>query len=128
MTTFPPDMPDLCPPADAQAAYGPVFRIVRRRPLAHQDFRTHAEMGKLPDADPCLRRGLSVFPHVKGAIHQAHLFPKLGSLLACGTFQPHHGVIKKTPGKAPGHTTWWPYQGVNRVEPFDDVMDIPVQP
>lgn len=129
MTTFPADMPAQCPPGDAQVASGQVFRIVRRRTLTSDDFLTHDELGKLPDADPCLRRGISVFPHMKGAVHQARLLPRLGSFIACGSFKAHHGLIKRTNGRAPDHTTWWPYQGVNRLEPFDNVVEIPaVQP
>ena len=39
-----------------------------------------------------------------------------------------HGLTKQTSGRVPDHTTWWPYVGVNRVEPFSDVVDVSEQP
>lgn len=55
-----PEIPD-CPPADAVPAEGIVFRASKNNPPAVLDMQTHHETGRLTDADPCLRKALSVF-------------------------------------------------------------------
>ena len=64
--TFPADWPDCCPPTDASAAHGVVYRLVRSLPATSTDFKTQHELGKMPNADPCLRRGLSVLRSKRG--------------------------------------------------------------
>jgi len=114
MSSFPDDWPPGCPPADAQAAGGLVYRLVRTNPPTASDFLTHAELGKMPKAPACLRVGLSVFRTRDHAVHQAQLFPFLGNQIASGELCAEHGKTKLTPGKMPSHTTWWPYPGVGR--------------
>lgn len=118
MTAFPDDWPQGCPPADAEPAAGLVYRLVKNAPVLATDFRTHAELGKLPKAPPCLRVGLSVFRSRDDAIHQAALLPFLGDKLASGELQPVHGRTKLTAGRMPSHTTWWPYPDIDRTGPF----------
>lgn len=118
MSVFPDDWPPDCPPPDAVPAIGVVYRLVKNNPAAVTDFRTHAELNKLPKAPPCLRVGLSVFRTREDAVHQAALLPFLGDKVASGELRPEHGKTKLTPGKMPSHTTWWPYPIVDRVAPF----------
>lgn len=122
---FPDDWPPGCPPDDAPPASGKVYRIVRTSPPTAADFRSHREMGKLPDADPCLRRGLSMFQTVEGAMHARELFRRrLGKFIACGTLASEHGKLKPTPSRTlPNHVTWWAYVDVARAVPFSIVEE-----
>ena len=115
---FPDTWPNDCPPQDAVDAEGDVFRIVNNDPPTAEDLASHLETGRLPKAPPCLRCGLSVFREVRDAVHQKMLIPKLGRWIAKGTLNTEHGKTKLTTGKQPTHTTWWAYDGVNRVELF----------
>ncbi len=113
--TFPQSFPPGCPPADATDASGVVFRLATDNPPTETDLASHAELGKLPNAPPCLRAGLSVLRTRDDATHMSRLFPFLGSFLASGELGPHHGKTKLTPSRAAStHTTWWPYDGVDR--------------
>ena len=74
---FPNDWPQGCPPDDAEAASGQVFRLVKTNPATAADFMSHHERGILPMAPACLRCGLSVFRLREDAEHQHHAYPKL---------------------------------------------------
>jgi hypothetical protein len=115
---FPSDWPDDCPPADAVDAEGCVYRIVKHDVPKDEDFQSHHETGRLRNAHPCLRCGLSVFRDIQDAIHQKQLFPKLGEWIARGALKAEHGMTKVTPTRLPTHTTWWPYSGVQRKSLF----------
>lgn len=121
---FPEDWPNGCPPADATPASGEAFRLVKHKPPVAADFLTHSERGLLLRANPCLRRGLSVFTEIEGAVHMHELFPKIGEFVAKGTLTGEHGKSKPTEGKHPAHSTWWPYEGVERKAPFQVVRDL----
>ena len=96
--------------------------MVREDPAAAGSFRTPAESGLLPRADPCLRHSLSVLRTYRDADHQRRLFRKLGEHVAKATLAPEHGRAKPTPTeRAPSHTTWWPYPGVVREALFSMV-------
>lgn len=120
---FPNHWPSNCPPEDAVDAEGDVFRIVYNDPPISEDFASHLETGKLPNAAPCLRCGLSVFREVRDAAHQRKLLPKLGRWIAKGILKPEHGKTQLTTGKQPTHTTWWTYDGVNREAIFAVVRE-----
>lgn len=115
---FPDNWPDDCPPADAEAANGNYFRVGKNNPPVADDFKSHAERGIAPSANPCMRAGLSLLRSTDDATHQTNLFPKLGKLIFCGSLSAEHGKTKLTGGKLPTHTTWWPYEGIDRVAPF----------
>jgi hypothetical protein len=115
---FPQDWPNDCPPPDAVAAAGEVFRLVKTNPPTAADLASHRETGRLPNAPPCLRCGLSVFRDVQDAVHQQRLIPKLGRWIARGTLSVEHGQTKQTPSQQPTHTTWWAYEGINRAALF----------
>ncbi len=120
--TFPSGWPCDCPPDSAEDAAGKVFRIVKNDPPNAKDFETHHEAGKLLNAPPCLRCGVSVFREVDDAVHQRALFPKLGNRIAAGTLQTTHGKAMLTEGKMPTHTTWWPAVEVDRCASFTVVV------
>lgn len=101
-------------PADAA-----VFRITKANPPSQDDFKSHEELGKTTNGPQCLRLGLSLFQNLNDAEHSLQLFPKLGSYVMQGQLGHKHGVIQVTPSnRFPTHTTWWPYEGINRLEPF----------
>jgi hypothetical protein len=95
-----------------------VYRLVSHSPPAAADFSTHAELGRMLKAPPCLRVGLSVFRTLDDALHQHELLPFLGNRVAKAELNSTHGKTKLTTGKQPTHTTWWPYGGVERASPF----------
>lgn len=118
---FPKNWPNDCPPLDAIDAAGNVFRIAKHNPPTDIDFATHMETGKLKSAPECLRCGLSVFREFRDAMHQRRLMPKLGQWIARATLAAEHGKTKLTSGQQPTHTTWWAYEGVDRVDLFSVV-------
>jgi hypothetical protein len=91
---------------------------VKHAPLSIEDFRSHAELGKMPKAPPCLRVGLSVFRTLEDTLHQQELFPFLGNRVARAELNPTHGKTRLTSGRQPSHTTWWPHSNVDRVAAF----------
>ncbi|WP_022652459.1 hypothetical protein [Aquaspirillum serpens] len=116
---FPSSWPQGCPPDDAEAADGQLFRVAKSYPPTAEDFMSHEELGKKSTGPQCLRVGLSLFRTLDDAEHLTQLFPKLGQYVMRGQLQPCHGVLKLTPSnRHPTHTTWWPYEGVDRAEPF----------
>jgi hypothetical protein len=117
--TFPSSWPQDCPPKDAESASGVVFRVAKTNPPSREDFKSHEELGKKSNGSQCLRVGLSVFQTFDDAEHLTQLIPKLGRYVLRGQLQPSNGVVKQTPGRQhPTHTTWWPYDGVDRAELF----------
>jgi hypothetical protein len=122
--TFPEDWPDGCPSDETPDAVGDVFRIVKENPVTAEDMKSHHETGKLPRADPCLRCGLSVFRVLEDALNQQKLLPKLGNRIAKALLGAAHGKACPTKGQQPTHTTWWPYEGVDRSLPFVVVQEV----
>ncbi len=122
--TFPKDWPSNCPSADTPDATGDVFRISKEDPVTQQDMLSHHETGKLPKADPCLRCGLSVFLELEDALNQQKLLPKLGNRIAKALLETNHGKACLTKGQQPTHTTWWPYEEVDRAALFVVVRDV----
>lgn len=122
--SFPKDWPVDCPAALVPDADGEVYRIVREKPATDEDMRTHHETGKLPKADPCLRCGLSVFRDLEDAINQQRLLPKLGRGIARALLTAVHGKACPTKGQQPTHTTWWPFEGVDRSALFEVVQEL----
>jgi hypothetical protein len=110
---FPSDWPPGCPPEDAVDADGPVYRLVKSNPATPDDMQSHHEKQTMLNHPACLRCGLSVFRTRGDAEHQHAAYPKLGKFVASGTLRPEHGKVKQT-GR-PTHTTWWVYDGVDRL-------------
>ena len=100
---------DDCPPATATAATGEVFRCAKHFPAQGSDLETHDEQGRLPQADPCLRRALSVFTSRRDAEHQTRLFRRWQRKYVIGArLSASHGKALATPAAQPSHTSWWP--------------------
>ncbi len=120
---FPQDWPEDCPPVTAVDAAGEVFRLVKSNPVTAEDMSSHKETGKLLKAPACLRCGLSVFRELEDAIHQRRLIPKLGDFVATATLDAAMGKTLPTAGRQPTHTTWWPYEGIDRASLFSIVAE-----
>lgn len=122
--SFPTDWPHGCPADEVPDAEGVVFRITKANPVSASCMESHHETGRLPRADPCLRCGLSVFREIEDAINQQSLLPKLGKMIAQGDLLAEHGKACFTKGQQPTHTTWWPYEGVDRAAQFVVVREL----
>lgn len=119
MNGFPDNWPKNCPPNEAQDASGVYYRVGKSNPPATADFKSHVEMNKKSRGDECIRNGLSVFSKQEEARHLIQIFPMLGSHVYQGELQAEHGKVKPTPSdQNPSHTTWWPYNGVDRAKLF----------
>lgn len=112
---WPEHFPPGCPPDDARAAGGEVFRFVKNDPPKDEDFLSYWEMGRVGDR-PCMRSGLSVYLD-RGEAENARAsvpgirrqFPFIASAVLGAT----HGRMKPTPnGNARSHATWWVPAGV----------------
>ena len=124
--SFPKDWPPGCPDSSIPDADLRVFRLVKSDPVSEFDMRSHHETGRLRNANPCLRCGLSVFQTVEDAQSQFGLMPRLGGKIAEGEIKPSHGKACLTSGSQPTHTTWWPREGVNRTALFAVIMEVPL--
>ena len=119
MAGFSDSWPSNCPPDEAEDALGVVYRVCSQNPPSQRDFQSHQELGKQSSGDPCMRCGLSVFRDLAEARHLTVLFPKLGSMVFRGELKPEQGKVKHTPARQrPSHTTWWPYDEVERAAGF----------
>lgn len=102
---WPKHFPATCPPADADAVTGPVFRLVKSDPPSTDDMKSYLELGRAGPGRECQRAGLSC------ATNQQHLeeltkLPRFrGQKVAVATFLPEHGKLKQT--GAAGHYTLW---------------------
>lgn len=95
-----------CPPKEAEDAAGEYYRCVKRDPPIGVDFESAEEQGRYPDADPCMRKAVSLFRDVESAEHQLRLFRGWKSkFIARGHLSGHHGKTLAT-GR-PTHTSWW---------------------
>lgn len=117
---FPREWPTGCPPSEATAAKGIVYRTCDGSPPSQEDFKSYLELGKAPKACPCLRAGVSVFRDLHDAVHHASQFRRMAGLVSTGELRPEHGKTKPTPSKntGPSHTTWWPVEGLDRASIF----------
>jgi hypothetical protein len=103
-----------CPPTGAAAVDGNVYRCCKSSPPSDADMQTHEESGRLPDADPCLRRALSVFRSETDAQHQVRLFRRWRrKCVAMASLDPGHGRSMLSTGQQPTHTSWWPADSLN---------------
>lgn len=118
---FPQSWPDGCPPKNATSPDGVfLYRTVKNNPPTNDDFKSQAELGKMPNAEACQREGISMMRNKQDAVHHQQLFGKrVGKIIAYAVFNVSHGLIKNTPtGVFPSHVTWWPPLGVAREKLF----------
>lgn len=117
-----------CPPPDAEAAEGGVYRCCKSDPPQGSDMQSAEEAGRLLNADPCLRRALSVFRSQKDAEHQVRLFRRWKrKFVAKATLEACHGWTLPTSGQQPSHTSWWPppeLEPKHRAELFSVVCEV----
>ena len=104
-------LPAHCPPADASAPLGDVYRLLSSIPPSPDDMKTPAELDKFKNQDECLRSSLSC------AIDLQHIEDLRGSTprfkeykVAVASLDGSHGVIKQT-GR-PGHYSLWLFAAV----------------
>lgn len=116
---FPVDFPQSCPDNDAVQANGTYYRIVRGDSLSEADFMSYHELGKLPNATPCRRVGVSLYNSRKAALHMLSLQRFLGRAIAEGRLSPSSGKTKLT-NPVSGHVCWWPFEDVVRHRLFSD--------
>lgn len=103
-----------CPPAGAAAVDGDVYRCCKSIPPSDRDMQTNEESGRLLEADPCLRRALSVFRSEADAQHQLRLFRRWRRrFVAKAALDGGHGRSMLTSGQQPTHTSWWPAESLN---------------
>lgn len=111
---FPGDWPEGCPPTDAVAASGAVYRLVRADPPVSEDFHSLWEQGRPVREKLCESAGLSIFRILDDAVHCAKKYPYLGGGIAVSQLESRHGRVKPTPRRGNSHATWWPAAGIDR--------------
>lgn len=104
------ELPQSCPPADAQPCQGVFYRIVAVEPPMSSDFfsqrklqphRVFAGQG----IDECIARAVSLFKDKSDAAKRLRLPKFRNSTIARVTLQPKDGLIKKTFQNS--HYSWW---------------------
>lgn len=112
---WPDRLPDDCPPDEAEAADGRVFRIVKADPPTADDFRSVREQQpRRKVKDECQACGLSVFGAVDDATDMRDAIPAFrGRLIAEGELSGEMGVMKPTPRNGNTHITWWTPEGLD---------------
>jgi hypothetical protein len=117
-------LPDGCPPNEAAAANGKLFRVVRDNPPIADDLLTFVELDRLLPGRECECHGVSLFADIYDALQYADKFPYLGELIAEATLTADHGKTLPTPRNNNSHVTWWPYREVPRHELFVVVQEV----
>ena len=116
---FDQELPADCPPENALPRDQTSFRIVETSPPTAADFKTHAQIGRAKNADPCQRNALSIYATYKDAQHRLDMSPYLGKFIARAALSPSHWLIG-TPNRS-GHMSWWAFP--NMVRPNDFEVD-----
>lgn len=100
--------PEGCPPFDAGAALGRIFRFVQGAPPRRDDMRSWAEQGRNPDhGTECQRCALSVLVDehdVAKARKAVPIFRKWK--VAAAEFVPGQGEIRQTGNSEWHHSLW----------------------
>jgi hypothetical protein len=100
--------PEECPPDDANAALGKIFRFVQGSPPCRDDMRSWAEQGRSPGhGSECQRCALSVLvdeDDVAKTRKAVPLFRKWN--VAVAEFAAGQGKIKQTGNNKWHHSLW----------------------
>jgi hypothetical protein len=104
------DLPDTCPPADAENVDRELFKAIDGNRPREKDFKSFAER-KRPGIDPeeCDSWGLSVWPDMVAVRHALRVYPtfRRKSIIRF-TVTKQDGCLKFTPSKKqPDHHTFW---------------------
>ena len=110
-SSWPSHVPLHCPPSDAVAPDGSVFRLVATLPATAADMKSALEEGRFVKQDPCLRAALSCSRTPEYLNDLRGSVPRLkNQLIAVASLDHTHGVIKQT-GPV-GHHSLWLFAGV----------------
>lgn len=104
-----PEIPDQCPPHDAEDADRVIFRQVNDLPIRREHFLSHIENGRSNKRNNCEHWGCSIWVDEAGVNHARSIIPHFRSTyIISGQVVPGNGVIKHTPNnRQPLHHTFW---------------------
>jgi hypothetical protein len=126
---WPTDLPENCPPGDAQPAEGTFFRFVKDDPPSRRDFVRPIDLPGAsarhgPD-ERCEASALSLFADQEDVQKARALIPGFGKKkVARGELAPHMGVLKHTAppiAEQPvfeSHHDWWMPSTYSDLPPF----------
>lgn len=109
---FNPDIPDQCPPSDAEPANTTIYRQVSKLPICGEQFLSHAELKKGSyDLNNCNHWGCSVWIDKEAVSHARSIIPFFKkTYIIGGNVDRSDGVIKHTPsGNQDQHYTFWKF-------------------
>lgn len=100
--------PEGCPPADAGAALGKIFRFVQGSPPSHDDMLSWAKQGRRPgEGTECQRCALSVLVDENDIAKARKAVPLFRRRkVAVAEFVPGQGVIRQTGNNEWHHSLW----------------------
>jgi len=108
---WPNHYPEQCPPAQAIAVSGKIFRFTGRATPKPRDFRSFYEISPSEDwgSLACNARGLSVFSTKEDCVAAAEVCPALRKKCLCVAELPNTaGLLAETPSKnTQNHKTFW---------------------
>lgn len=107
---FHPNIPESCPPSEAQPANNVIFRAVDSWPPKPKHFLSDVESQKKnSDDSKCDCWGMSVWITEAAALHGRKLFSFVRKgYIAKGPVGPTDGLIMATASeRQPGHNTFW---------------------
>lgn len=114
-----------CPPDDAEAASGKIYRAVEADPASSDDFLSYVKLGrKDPTKAKCDDWGLSVWCDLDAVEHARNVIPHFQErYIAAGDMDAQHGVVKASPSrKQPKHFTFWTYINVDLAPSFQVIL------
>ena len=112
-------LPEQCPPADAQPCGGSFYRIVKGIPTGTEDYfsqrRLQPEKTFVGEGiDECIVRSVSLFATAEEARKRLRLPKFKKNIVVEVDLSPKDGVIKKTFG--PQHYSWWRTKSFNYLQ------------
>lgn len=112
-------LPPGCPPGDAEACTGEIFRLVPVLPLNDKGFVSQFDLYPSQTwEDECMARGLSVRLSYESATrlrNRVRGLRKFKIVVAC--LETPVGMIRQT-GSDQEHYTWWPEDGADLLSLF----------
>ena len=102
------NLPEGCPPSDAEECCGRYYRIASGNPVKACDFFSQRMMQPLKDfgeINACIARSLSLFDTLEAAERRLKLPKFKQARIVSVDLSSEDGVIKKTFGKS--HYSWW---------------------
>lgn len=103
---WPTHLPLQCPPSDAVAPAGPIYRLVESFPATPDDMKSALELGTFKGKDQCLRASLSCSTGPEYLEDLRGSVPRLkNQKIAVALLDHTHGVIKQT-GHEDHYSLW----------------------